>query len=66
MDPALVAAGVTPTLANTVEGRFIGRLTPASNRFNGAYQAGVGIDDRLQGGNAFKVSPRFGFVYDLR
>src|SRR5689334_11835496 len=28
MDPALVAQGVQPTLANTVESRFIGRLTP--------------------------------------
>ena len=32
---------------NTVEGRFIGRLTPDSNRFNGAYQAGQGINDQM-------------------
>jgi len=63
MDPAL--AGQTPSLTNTVEERFIGRLTPGSNRFNGAFQAGQGINDQLQSGNAFKVSPRFGFVYDL-
>jgi hypothetical protein len=63
MDPAL--AGTTPTLGNTVDQRFIGRLVPGSNRFNGAFQAGQGIDDRLQSGNAFKVSPRFGFVYDV-
>src|SRR5262249_25693750 len=31
MDPALIAQGITPSLTNTVEGRFIGRLTPASN-----------------------------------
>src|SRR5919198_4408182 len=31
MDPALIAAGVAPTLANNVEARFIGRLTPGSN-----------------------------------
>ena len=65
MDPTLIAQGVTPTLANTVEGRFIGRLTPGSNRFNGAYQAGQGINDQLQDGNAFRVSPRIGVVYDL-
>jgi hypothetical protein len=63
MDPAL--AGQAPTLANTVEGRFIGRLTPGSNRFNGAFQAGEGISDQLQDGSAFRVSPRFGFVYDV-
>jgi hypothetical protein len=65
MDPALIAAGVVPTLANTVDSRFIGRLTPESNRFNGAFQAGQGIDDQLQNGNAFRVSPRIGAVYDL-
>ena len=62
MDPAL--AGQTPTLSNTVDGRFIGRLTPGSNRFNGSFQAGQGISDTMQDGNAFRVSPRFGFVYD--
>jgi hypothetical protein len=45
--------------------RFIGRLVPGSNRFNGAYQAGQGIDDTMQSGNAFKISPRFGFTYDV-
>jgi hypothetical protein len=63
MDPRL--SGQTPTLANTVESRFIGRLTPDSDRFNGAFQAGQGINDELQDGNAFKISPRFGFVYDI-
>ena len=65
MDPTLVSQGVAPTLANTVEERFIGRLTPGSNRFNGAYQAGQGIDDAVQSGTAFRVSPRVGAVYDL-
>ena len=65
MDPALIAAGVAPTLANTVEERFIGRLTPGSNRFNGAFQAGQGINDELQDGAAFRISPRLGVVYDL-
>ena len=57
--------GPTPTLANTVEGRFIGRLTPDSDRFNGAFQAGQGINPELQDGSAFKISPRVGFVYDF-
>ena len=65
MDPALIAQGVTPTLGNTVEERFIGRLTPGSNRFNGSFQAGQGINDELQDGSAFRVSPRLGVVYDL-
>jgi hypothetical protein len=46
MDPTLVAQDVTPTLANTVEERFIGRLTPGSNRFNGAFQAARGSTKR--------------------
>ena len=65
MDPRLVSQGATPTLANTVEERFIGRLTPDSNRFNGAFQAGQGINDQLQDGSSFKVSPRIGVVYDI-
>jgi hypothetical protein len=65
MDPALIAAGVTPTMANTVEERLIGRLTPGSNRFNGAFQAGQGIEEELQDGPAFRASPRLGVVYDL-
>ena len=65
MDPQLIAAGVTPTIENTVEERFIGRLTPGSNRFNGAFQAGQGIEDELQDGPAFRVSPRIGVVYDF-
>ncbi len=64
MDPKLIGT-TAPTLANTVEERFIGRLTPGSNRFNGSYQAGQGIDDQLQDGNAFRASPRIGAVYDL-
>ena len=65
MDPRLIAQGTTPTLANTVEERFIGRLTPGSERFNGAFQAGEGIPKELQNGSAFRVSPRVGVVYDL-
>src|SRR6185295_18343977 len=65
IDPKLIATSTVPTLANTVEERFIGRLTPGSNRFNGSFQAGNGIDDQLQSGNAFRASPRIGAVYDL-
>jgi hypothetical protein len=65
MDPALIAGGMAPTMGNTVEESFIGRLTSGSNRFNGAFQAGSGINDQLQDGNAFRVSPRVGVVYDL-
>jgi hypothetical protein len=65
MDPRLIAQGIVPSLANTVEGRFIGRLTTGSNRFNGAFQAGQGIEEQLQDGTAFRISPRVGIVYDL-
>ena len=65
MDPRLIAQGVAPSAGNTVDGRFIGRLTPDSDRFNGSFQAGQGINPELQDGSAFKVSPRVGFVYDL-
>jgi hypothetical protein len=65
IDPTLIAQGVVPTLGNTVEERFIGRLTPGSNRFNGSFQAGNGINDQLQDGTAFRVSPRIGAAYDI-
>ncbi len=63
MDPALIGT-TTPNTANTVEGRFIGRVVTGTNRFNGAYQAGQGVNDQMQSGNAFRVSPRFGFAFD--
>ena len=68
MDPALVTAGVAPTVDNTVSERFIGRLvsgTSDASRFNGAYQAGQGVSDSMQSGSVFKLSPRIGVVYDL-
>jgi hypothetical protein len=65
IDPALVGTAA-PSVENTVEGRFVGRLVPNSGeRFNGAFQAGQGVSDTTYSGNVFKVSPRFGAVYDL-
>ena len=67
--PALVdgvRVGVDPATGQTVSGRFIGRIVPGSgDRFNGAFQAGQGLNDELQDGSSFKVSPRLGFTYDL-
>ena len=62
-----VRVGVDPANPiNTVDGRFIGRIVPDSGeRFNGSFQAGQGINDELQDGSTFKVSPRVGFTYDL-
>jgi hypothetical protein len=68
--PALVngvRVGVDPgNPANVVPQRFIGRIVPGSGvRFNGAFQAGQGINEDLQDGAAFRTSPRVGFAYDL-
>ena len=62
-----VRVGVDPANpANTVNQRFIGRIVPGSGeRFNGAFQAGQGINEELQDGSTFKVSPRLGVTYDL-
>src|SRR4030095_10491123 len=58
--------GFDPVTGQTVAGRFIGRVVPGSgDRFNGAFQAGQGINDQLQDGNSFKTSPRVGFAYDI-
>jgi len=37
----------------------------SGDRFNGAVQAGKGIDKTLTDGSKFKVSPRVGFAYDI-
>ncbi len=61
-----VRVGIDPATGQTVDGRFIGRVVPGSgDRFNGAFQAGQGINDQLQDGSSFKVSPRLGFAYDV-
>ncbi len=65
MDPRLISQGAAASLANTVAERFIGRLVPGSNRFNGAFQAGQGIEDESATGCGMKVSPRVGATYDL-
>ena len=67
--PAMIngtRVGYDPVSGQTVDARFIGRIVPGSgNRFNGSFQAGQGINDELQDGSTFKVSPRFGFAYDI-
>ena len=67
--PAMVNGarmGQDPVTGQVVPARFIGRVVPGSgNRFNGAFQAGQGLDEELQDGAAFRTSPRLGFAYDL-
>ena len=67
--PALIngtRVGYDAVSGQQVDARFIGRIVPNSgDRFNGSFQAGQGINDQLQKGSAFRVSPRIGFVYDL-
>ncbi len=71
-DPARHGSGAhrrracPPSLANTRRGPLRRPADiPGSNRFNGSFQAGQGINDQLQDGSAFRVSPRVGVVYDL-
>lgn len=61
-----VRVGYDAVTATSVNSAFIGRVVPGSgDRFNGAFQAGKGIDKTLTDGNKFKVSPRVGFAYDI-
>jgi hypothetical protein len=61
-----VRVGQDPVTGHTVDARFIGRIVRGSgDRFNGAFQAGQGIEEQLQDGAAFRMSPRLGFAYDL-
>jgi hypothetical protein len=64
MDPGLIGT-VTPTLANTVEERFIGRLTPGSNRFNGSFQAATGSPTSFRTGTPSGCRRASARVYDL-
>lgn len=58
--------GFDPVTGATVPSAFIGRIVPNSgNRFNGAFQAGDGIDETLTTGAELKVSPRLGAAYDV-
>jgi hypothetical protein len=65
MDPSLIGIE-TPTVGNTVAEPLIGRVVPGSgDRFNGAFQAGRGIEETLTTGSGFRISPRIGFAYDV-
>ena len=58
--------GFDPVTGQTVAAAFIGRVVPNSgDRFNGAFQAGQGIDETLSDGSKFRVSPRIGAAYDV-
>jgi hypothetical protein len=67
--PALVngqRVGRDAATGSVVNEAFIGRLVPGSgDPFTGTFLAGEGISDTLASGNKLKVSPRFGFAYDL-
>ena len=65
MDPRLVSQGVAPTPANTVTERFIGRLVPGLEPVQRRLPGRPGDHDELQDGSAFRISPRFGFAYDI-
>jgi hypothetical protein len=67
VDPALrSAAGFVPTLANTIDGAYVGRIVPNSGKItNGVVQAGAGIDKGIYKNRGVHIAPRFGFAYDL-
>jgi len=63
MDPRLLAQGATPTMSNTIDGSLVGRLVPGSgDPYNGSAEA---TTHAMFSGNAYRISPRFGFTYDL-
>jgi hypothetical protein len=77
-DPAQAVRLYTPALAagrrvaydaatgSVLPAAFIGRVVPESgDPYNGTFQAGKDIEDTLTTGSAFRVSPRFGFAYDV-
>ncbi|MBN2368873.1 MAG: carboxypeptidase regulatory-like domain-containing protein [Vicinamibacteria bacterium] len=67
--PAIVGGarvGLDRATGEVVSAGDIGRIVPGSgDRFNGAFMAGQGIDKTLTDGPKMKISPRFGFAYDL-
>ena len=67
VDPIALAAGFSPSNANTIDGAYIGRLVPNSGKLlNGIFQAGAGIENGLYKNRGIHFAPRFGFAYDVR
>jgi len=67
IDPALLAAGVVPTFANTLQDLNVGRLVPGSgNVANGLFLAGTGgVEEALTRDQSIQFAPRFGFAFDV-
>jgi carboxypeptidase family protein/TonB-dependent receptor-like protein len=65
MDPALLAAGVKPELANTQPSNFIAAFVPGTGDLaNGIGQAGKGYPRGGYDDRGAQWGPRFGFAFD--
>ena len=63
---ATLLGGAVPSLTNTIDGAYIGRLVPNSGKIlNGVLQAGAGIEPGLYKNRGIHFAPRFGFAYDV-
>lgn len=66
VDPALIAPGFVPTLANTQSATLIGLLVPnTGNSTNGLGLASQGYPSGGYESPKLAIAPRFGFAYDL-
>ncbi len=66
MDPALIAARVQPTLANTLPSNFIAAFVPGTGDLaNGIGQASKGYPRGGYDDRGAQFGPRLGFAYDI-
>ena len=65
-DPRALGSGFVPTIANTIDGAYVGRLVSNTGKLtNGVSQAGSGIEPGLYRNRGIHFAPRFGFAYDV-
>ncbi|HKZ78573.1 MAG TPA: carboxypeptidase regulatory-like domain-containing protein [Pyrinomonadaceae bacterium] len=67
IDPALLAAGVVPTFANTLQDLNVGKIVPGSGDVaNGLFLAGTGgVEEGLTKNQGIQFAPRLGFAFDV-
>ena len=66
VDPRLLVTGFVPSVSNTIDGAYIGRLLPNTGKLtNGVVQAGAGLEKGTFKNRGVHFAPRFGFAYDV-